>query len=219
VQHTNNWLLIICSLTGFGLVAGSLALLWCRRITLDGRAIGCQPDGQKGGDAAAPGGQASQAPTQPPASELSLWGKIMLKTPYPVLIMLLMGAALLAFPVYGSIKPLRMVNIKGKLGERGKGTMIQVVAIADERPVGVGQTVNISVPYLENGKYVIKYTNKAGRWLGEDHVYMKDGTTEYELLGVNAEMGALNEPGQPVAQRSEVEDKNVVDEFGRGVGR
>lgn len=214
MQQAGNWFLIICSLAGFGLVAGSLALLWCRRITLDGRAVGCQPDGNnEGGGEGARGALASQTPAQPPASELNLWGKIMLKTPYPVLLMFLIGALLIAYPVYGSIKPQHMVTLKGRLGEQGEGAIIQVRALIREHQVGVGEELDIKVPYFENGIYVIKYTSEEGDRLGVDYVSLEPGTDNYQLKGFDTQRAALIARKPIAAKQTEAEDVKVVNQY------
>lgn len=202
MQHIQNWsLMILCSLSGLVMVTGSFLLLWNRLASLS-------DDGKS-------------------ETDVNLFDKIKFKTNYPVLVMFFFGALLLAFPVYSSVTacrdpayhlmpPLRMVHLKGRVGDRSKGAKVQVVAVVHEFKVGAGEEVDFSVPYVEGRKYVVKYMDKSGRHLiNDEDVLLMPGKEDYKLEGVDPEAALADEAGEaaPVASQTRVEQKSVVDEF------
>ena len=163
-------LLLLCALAGLILVLGSLFLLWKGRIYLD----------REGNS----------------MSEIELPMGIKFKSQFPVLIMFLFGAALVAYPAHRASqacvdppfhreKPLRMVSLKGKLAGENR-IDIQVFAIVDKITSRPGQEVELRVPYLDDRLYVVRYTDVAsGRLMDKEEFRLPQGKMEHELRGVD----------------------------------
>jgi hypothetical protein len=194
--HIHNWpFLLLCSLAGLAMVAGSLILLWNRRITFD-----------------------SQSPNP---SVLDL-GKIRLSTHYPVLLMFAVGALLLAYPVFSSATscidppfhnkmPLRMVKLKGKIIKEG-GADVKVYAAVDEQEAEAGDDIDLEVPFLDDRRYIVRYVNPlTGGVIGSEEFRLAKDEDERILRGIRSQVEA-NAQAVPAAE-PQVEQKELADEF------
>jgi hypothetical protein len=163
-----NWtmsLFALCSLAGLLMVAGSLLLLWKGRIYLD-------KEGQS-------------------VSKVELPLGIKFESQFPVLVMFLFGVFMLFIPIHycpqlcgnpaAHLKqPLEMVELRGKVNS---GKPVQVNVIAAERMTDTKQGVDVSVPYFQNGHYVVKYYNARGEYAYSENVDLRAGETKRELIG------------------------------------
>lgn len=186
-------LLLLCSLAGLVMVVGSLILLWKGRIILD----------REGNS----------------VSEVELPLGIKFKTQFPVLVMFLFGIFMLAFPIHHSPnlcpnlsfhkkKPLEMVLLKGKVAA---DTDVQVFAIVDSQRANAGQNIDLSVPFLEDRRYRVRYTDKSGSLLTEEEFRLSPGKESHELTGVQVKVEISDRALAIVRQQTE--SSSVISEF------
>lgn len=152
-----NWtmsLFALCSLTGLVMVVGSLFLLWKGRIILE-----------KQGDNYS-------------ASEVELPLGFKIKTQFPVLVMFLFGAFLLAFPIH-CCPPLEMVTLTGKVNWNKP---VEVYVVVDSQTTDANQGINLRVPYVKDRRYLVKYKVTDGGLLPDENVLL-NGPSEYKLQG------------------------------------
>lgn len=183
-------LFFLCSLAGLAMVAGSLFLLWNGRIYLD----------TKGEN----------------VSEVELPMGIRLKTQFPVLIMFLLGAFMLSYPIYThpSLCPslslhgkpmLEMVELKGRVDKD-----VQVYAIAATQRANTAQGVELLVPYVQNRAYVIKYADSEGKHLYEEDCWPTAERKRCELHGFVLQQNPA--PG-PAVERGQTLPNDTVAQF------
>jgi hypothetical protein len=133
-----------------------------------------------------------------------------MKTPVAGLIMFVMGVFMLFIPIHYSPKmcpdlafhqkkPLEMVDLRGKIST---DTNIEVFAIVDEQQANADQTIALSVPYLADRRYVVRYFNKAGEMVDEETFRLRKDDKVYELRGVR-ERGAAAVPSPTAAIKLE----------------
>lgn len=189
----NSSLFILCSLAGVMLIAGSLYLLWKGVIDLRG--------GHGVSEMVLPGG-----------------GKI--KLPVPALVMFVLGVFMVVFPVYKSPElcpdlpfhkktPLEMVELRGKVSA---DTDIEVYAVVDERRASANDSFVLSVPYVQNRHYIIRYTDKFGSELTQETVLLGPGEKTHELRGVQLVRSAPAEH-PPAIRLEQAEASDTVAEF------
>lgn len=173
-------LFFLCSLAGLAMVAGSLFLLWNGRIYLD----------NKGEN----------------VSEIELPMGIKLKTQFPVLVMFLLGAFMLSYPIFTHPRLCPNMNVHGKpmlemMELKGRvDSDVQVFAIAATQRANTAQGVELLVPYVQNRAYVIRYSDASGKPLYEEDCWPTQERKRCELHGFVLQQTAARapvvEPGQ-----------------------
>jgi hypothetical protein len=152
--NLNSPLFLICSLAGLLLVSGSLFLLWKGVIDL-------KP------------GQA--------VTEMQV-GNATIKTPVPTVFMFALGVLMVVFPVYKSPdKALEIVKLRGRVST---DTDVEVNAVVDQREAHASNDFDLSVPYLENRRYLVRYLDKSGSELDKESFTLGPGETVYDLRGL-----------------------------------
>lgn len=191
-----NWVLLLsCSLAGLIMILGSLYLLWRGIFDL-------------------------KSETKD-STTITLPGGFQMKTPVAGLIMFMMGVVMLYIPIYYSPKmcvdlafhqkkPLEMVDLRGKVST---DTSIQVFAIVDEQEANADQTIALSVPYLADRRYVVRYFNKAGEMVNEENFRLGKDDKTYELRGVKLNRGAPAPIATPAIKLEQQESSASVAEF------
>ncbi|MEP6818441.1 MAG: hypothetical protein ABJA18_02835 [bacterium] len=192
-----NWLPIIsCSLAGLIMVIGSLYLIWKGRITLD-----------------------KESKT---STKFKLPGGFEVESPVAALLMFLLGVFLLFIPIHYSPlmcpdlafhkkKPLEMVELRGKVST---DTNIEVYAIVDEQTANAEQTVSLSVPYVSDRRYVVRYINAMGALASDETFLLKEGEKFHDLIGVKETKGAAAAASPtPAIVLEHTESPSAVSEF------
>lgn len=192
-----NWLPIIsCSLAGLIMVIGSLYLIWKGRITLD-----------------------KESKT---STKFKLPGGFEVESPVAALLMFLLGVFLLFIPIHYSPlmcpdlafhkkKPLEMVELRGKVST---DTNIEVYAIVDEQTANAEQTVSLSVPYVSDRRYVVRYINAMGALASDETFLLKEGEKFHDLIGVKETKGAAaGASPTPAIVLEHTESPSAVSEF------
>jgi hypothetical protein len=191
-----NWVLLLsCSLAGLIMVVGSLYLLWIGRMDL-------------------------KSETKD-STTITLPGGFEMKTPVAGLIMFVMGVFMLFIPIHYSPKmcpdlafhqkkPLEMVDLRGKVST---DTNIEVFAIVDEQDANADQTIALSVPYLADRRYVVRYFNKAGGKVDEENFRLSKDEKVYELRGVRERGAAATASPTPAIKLEQQESSASVAEF------
>jgi hypothetical protein len=189
----NSSLFILCSLAGLLMLLGSLYLLWARRIHLSRDSSG--------------------------VTEFEVLG-FKVKTPVPALVMFVLGVVLVVYPIERSPhlcpdltlhkKPsLELVTLRGKAAA---DTDVEVYAIVDEQPANASDNFTLSVPYVQDRRYVIRYTNKADRsLLDEEHFRLEPGEKEHQLRGVRANLKVGEQT--PAIKLAQAEPKDIAAAF------
>lgn len=191
-----NWnlsLFIFCSLTGLVLVVGSLYLVWKGIIYLDRE--------------------------NNSASELEMPGGFKVKTPVPALVMFVLGVFLVVFPVYKNPELCpdmslhkkhlpEMVRLSGKVAA---GEDVEVYAIVDAQKSNVSDNVVLSVPYMQDHRYVVRY--KVGTLTSDEAFRLEQGEKVHELQGVKINGKPEAAPQQQRMGLEHVEPENAVAEF------
>lgn len=188
-----NSLFLLCSLAGVMLVAGSLYLLWKGVIDL------------RGGHG---------------VSEMVMPGGSSIKLPVPALVMFVLGVFMVVFPVYKSPElcpdlpfhkktALEMVELHGKVSA---DTEIEVYAAVDEWQASATDSFVLSVPYVQNRNYIIRYTDKLGNELSQETVLIRPGEAKQELRGVQLVRSAPAEQ-PPALKLEQTEASATVAEF------
>ena len=191
-MNWNSPLFLLCSLAGLLLVAGSLYLLLKGIIDL------------KGGQG---------------VSEMELPGGTKIKTPVPALIMFVLGVFMVVFPVYKSpdLCPdlnwhkktmLELVELHGKVSD---ATHVEVDAIVDEQEVGTSESFVLSVPFVENRRYTVRYLDDSGTVLTKESFILRPGEKVHSLKGMVLQ-GAAPPPPTTV-QLEQSESSATVAEF------
>lgn len=190
-----NWVLLVsCSLAGLIMVIGSLYLL--KRGVFD-----------------------LKSETKD-STRLKFLG-FEIQTNVAGLIMFVMGVVMLYIPIYYSPKmcvdlafhrkePLQMVDLRGKVST---DTNIQVFAIVDEQEANADQTIALSVPYLADRRYVVRYFNKAGGKVDEENFRLGKDDKVYELRGVRERGAAAAASPTPAIKLEQQESSASVGEF------
>jgi hypothetical protein len=149
--------------------------------------------------------------------ELPWFGKI--KTPVPALVIFALGVIMVVYPIYKSPQlcpdlsfhkktPLEMVDLRGKVST---DTDIEVYAIVDEQKANASDSFVLSVPYLQDRRYVVRYTDKSGAEVMEETFRLGPGEKKYELRGVQLKGAAPADPQRLRLEQSE--PSNTVAEF------
>ncbi len=188
-------LFFLCSLAGMVMVAGSLFLLWKGRIYLD----------NKGENVS--------------VSEIELPMGVKLKTEFPVLLMFVLGAFMLSYPIFTHPRlcpnvgfhaktPLEMVELRGKVDSD-----VQVFAIAAVQKAKTAQGIELLVPYVQNRAYVIQYADAQGNPLYDEDCWPTAERKRCELNGftlqrTRAQPSAV-EGGQTLPDSTVAEFRNV----------
>ena len=192
----NMLLLAMCSLAGLIMVVGSLYLLWKGRIALDKQSKS--------------------------ATKFKLPGGVEIETPVAALIMFVMGVLLLFIPIHYSPqmcpdlafhkkKPLEMVELRGNVST---DTNIEVYAIVDEQKANADQTVSLSVPYISDRRYVVRYFNATGEMVNEETFRLLGNETVHDLRGVKINKGAAAAATPtPAIKLEQTESTAAVAEF------
>lgn len=192
-MNWNSSLFILCSFAGVLMLAGSLYLLWARRIAL---------------------GQDSSGVT-----EFEVFG-FKVKTPVSALVMFVLGVVLVVYPIersphlcpdltFHQKMPLEMVNLRGKVAA---DTDVEVYAIVDEQPANASDNFTLSVPYLQDRRYRIRYTDRlSASVLDEENFRLAPGEKVYQLRGLQASLKA--DDAEPAVKPTLAESKETVSEF------
>lgn len=192
----NMLLLVSCSLAGLIMVIGSLYLLWKGRIGLDRETKS--------------------------ATKFKLPGGFEVESPVAGLIMFVLGVFMLVIPIHYSPQfctdlsfhkkvPLEMVNLRGKVST---DTSIEVYAIIDEQKANADQTIALSVPYLADRRYFVKYFNSAGNMVDEENFRLDKDEKVKELRGVKLAKGAAPAAiATPEIKLEQKESTSAVQEF------
>lgn len=190
----NSPLFLLCSLAGFLLIMGSLYLVWKGVINL-------RPD--EG------------------VSEMEVSGVGKIKTPVPALIMFILGVILVVFPVYKypdvcddparhKHPSLEIVELRGKVTEAAN---VEVNAVVDVQEAKASDSFTLSVPYVENRRYVVRYMDTGGTELRKESFILKPGEKLHSLNGMEFQ-GSM--PPAPTLFKSEQsESKETVAEFNK----
>ena len=164
-MNWNSPLFLLCSLAGLLLLTGSLYLLLRGIIDL------------KGGQG---------------VSEMELPGGAKIKTPVPALIMFVLGVFMVVFPVYKSPdlcpdlnwhqkKMLELVELHGKVAD---ATHVEVDAVVDEQQAGTSESFVLSVPFVENRRYTVRYLDASGIELSKESFILRPGEKMRNLKGM-----------------------------------
>jgi hypothetical protein len=192
----NMLLLVSCSLAGLIMVIGSLYLLWKGRIGLNRETKS--------------------------STKFKLPGGFEMETPVAGLIMFVLGVLMLFIPIHYNPKlcadpgfhkkqPLEMVDLRGKVST---DTNIEVYAIVDEQKANADQTIALSVPYLADRRYVVRYFNTAGEMVNEENFRLGKDDKVYELRGVKLNRGAAAAASAtPAIMLDQTESSSAVAEF------
>lgn len=192
----NMLLLVSCSLAGLIMVIGSLYLLWKGRIGLNRETKS--------------------------STKLKLPGGFEMETPVAGLIMFVLGVLMLFIPIhynpslcadpgFHKKQPLEMVDLRGKVST---DTNIEVYAIVDEQKANADQTIALSVPYLADRRYVVRYFNTAGEMVNEENFRLGKDDKVYELRGVKLNRGAAATASPtPAISLDQTESSSAVAEF------
>jgi hypothetical protein len=101
-----------------------------------------------------------------------------------------------------------MVDLRGKVTT---DTDIEVYAIVDEQKANASDSFVLSVPYLQDRRYVVRYTDKSGAQVMEETFRLGPGETKHQLRGVQLKGAA---PADPLRlQLEQSEPSNTVAEF------
>jgi hypothetical protein len=144
-----------------------------------------------------------------------------IKTPVAGLIMFFMGVVMLYIPIYYSPKmcvdlafhqkkPLEMVDLRGKVST---DTSVEVFAIVDEQEANADQTIALSVPYLADRRYVVRYFNKAGEKVDEENFRLSKDDKTYELRGMRLKGPVAAASPTPAIKLEQQESSASVAEF------
>jgi hypothetical protein len=177
-MNFNSPLFLLCSLAGVLLVLGSLYLLW--KGVIDFRS-----------------GEGT--------TEMELTGVGTIKTPVPALVMFVLGVFLVVFPVYKSPelcpdlafhknKPLQIVKLRGKVATAAR---VEVDAVVDAQEASASNDFVLSVPYVENRRYVVRYLNTGGSELDKETFMLGPGEQLHELRGMQLQ-GPVPTPEQRI---------------------
>lgn len=191
----NMLLLLFCSLAGLIMVIGSLYLLWKGRIGLN---------------------KETQSPTK-----IKLPGGFSVETPVAGLVMFVMGVIMLFIPIHYSPKlcqdpafhqkkPLEMVDLRGKVST---DTNVEVYAIIDEQKANADQVIELSVPYLADRRYVVRYFDKDGEMVEEETFRLGKDDKVHELRGVKLKVAASDFSPTPAVELEHTESKSAIAEF------
>jgi hypothetical protein len=183
-MNWNSPLFLLCSIAGLLLVSGSLYLLLRGIIDL------------KGGQG---------------VSEMELPGGAKIKTPVPALIMFVLGVFMVAFPVYKSpdLCPDLTFHRKAALeivelhGTVSGAAHVEVDAVVDEQKASADKDFTLSVPFVENRRYIVRYLDASGVELDKQSFYLRPGERQHTLRGVTLEGTPPPAPSSVKLEQSE----------------
>jgi hypothetical protein len=196
IMDWNMLLFVSCSLAGLIMVIGSLYLLWKGRIDL-------------------------RRETKS-STKFKLPGGVEVETPVAGLVMFVMGVIMLFIPIHYSPKickdpafhlkkPLEMVDLRGKVSTDSN---IEVYVIVDEQKANADQTIALSVPYMDDRRYFVRYVNTAGEMVNEENFRLGKDDRVYELRGVKLNKGAAAAASPtPAIKLEQTESSSAVAEF------
>lgn len=193
-MNFNSPLFLLCSLAGVLLILGSLYLVWKGVINL----------------------RSGEGMTE---MEVSGIGKI--KTPVPAIIMFVLGVFLVVFPVYKSpdLCPdlafhkhplLEIVELRGKVSEAAN---VEVNAVVDVQEAKASDSFTLSVPYVENRRYVVRYMDRSGTELRKESFILKPGEKLHGLNGM--ELQGPMPPAPTLLKLEQSESKETVEGFNK----
>lgn len=200
-----NWLiLLLCSLGGLMMLAGSLYLLWKGRIDM---------------------GKETGTPVK-----IKLPGGFEMETPVAGIVMFVLGVFMLFVPIYYSPKmcpnltfhkknPLEMVELRGKVST---DTDVEVYVVVDEQKANAEQAISLSVPYLSDRRYVVRYMDTTGTELAQQNFRLEQAKSVFELRpvlvrGAHEAGPAVNPTQKIVLEQSE--PSSAVAEFKNEEGK
>ena len=138
--------------------------------------------------------------------EMPVGAKI--KTPVPALVMFALGVLMVVFPVYKRPE-LEIVKLRGKVAT---DTDVEVHAIVDQREAHASNAFDLSVPYLPDRRYFVRYLDKSGAELDKESFVLGPGEREHDLRGVRyKDTGATTS----AASRIPLEQKESSDTVGQ----
>ena len=208
-----NWLiLLLCSLGGLMMLAGSLYLLWKGRINMN---------------------KEGRSPTK-----IKLPGGFEMETPVAGLVMFVLGVFMLFVPIYYSPKmcrdltfhdkkPLEMVELRGKVST---DTDVEVYVVVDEQRANAEQTISLSVPLLSDRRYVVRYMDPGGGELAhqnfrlDQNVRLDSDKKVFDLRPVGMRVKAVQEAGPAASPTPQIileqsEPSSAISEFKYEEGR
>lgn len=192
-MNFNSPLFLLCSLAGVLLVSGSLYLIWKGVINL------------KSGEG---------------TTEMKLSGIGTIKTPVPALVMFVLGVFLVVFPVYKSPElcidlkahthpPLELVKVRGKVAT---AATVEVNAVVDAQEASATSDFVLSVPYVANRRYVVRYLTPGKRQeLDKETFVLGPGEQLHDLRGMQLQ-GTMPSPEQSI-KLEHTESSDAVSEF------
>lgn len=136
--------------------------------------------------------------------------------------MFVLGVLMLYIPIHYSPKlcvdlafhqkkPLEIVELCGNVST---DTNIEVYAIVDEQQANADQTIALSVPYLADRRYFVRYFDKAGVMVDQENFRLGKDDKVYNLRGVKLNRGAAAAASPaPVIKLEQTESKSAVEEF------
>ncbi|HJQ33730.1 MAG TPA: hypothetical protein VJ866_16225 [Pyrinomonadaceae bacterium] len=194
-MNFNSPLFLLCSLAGVLLVLGSLFLLWKGVIDLKpGQGV----------------------------TEMSVGGNT-IKTPVPAVVMFVLGVAMVIFPVYKSPdlcpnkkahEPQELVKLLGKVSTAAR---VEVNAVVDTQEANSSKAFALSVPYVPNRRYVVRYLDACGHELDNETLMLGGGEHSHELNGLNlqgTEPATARCPEQQF-KSEQTESADVAAKYGR----
>jgi hypothetical protein len=193
-MNFNSPLFLLCSLAGVLLVAGSLYLVWKGIIDF------------KSGQG---------------VTEMEVGGA-KIKTPVPAIVMFVLGVLMVVFPVYKSPdlcpdpgfhkrKPLEIVELRGTVSDAA--ARVEVDAVVDVQQAKASDNISLSVPYVENRRYVIRYLDRSGGELSREDFILQPGEKLHTLNGI--ELQGPTPPAPTVAKLEQSESSATVAGFNK----
>ena len=163
-MNFNSPLFLLCSLAGMLLVAGSLYLL--RKGIIDFKSGQGMTKMKVGGAA--------------------------IETPVPAVAMFVLGVVMVVFPVYKSPElcpdpglhahgPLQLVKVRGTVATAAR---VEVDAVVDAQEASATNDFVLSVPYVANRRYVVRYLDAGGHELDRQTFMLGPGEQTHELRGM-----------------------------------
>jgi hypothetical protein len=194
-MNFNSPLFLLCSLAGVLLVAGSLYLL--RKGILDFKSQGGVTKMKFGGAA--------------------------IETPVPAVVMFVLGVVMVVFPVYKSPElcpdkkahgPQELVRLLGKVSTAAR---VEVNAVVDTQEANSSKDFVLSVPYVPNRRYVVRYLDACAHELDNETLMLGGGERTHELNGLHLQ-GTEASTSRCPEQRfksEQTESADVAAKYGR----
>ncbi|HWW75720.1 MAG TPA: hypothetical protein VNZ44_10005, partial [Pyrinomonadaceae bacterium] len=187
-------LFLVCSLAGVLLIAGSLYLL--RKGILDFKSAGM--------------------------TKMKL-GNAAIETSVPAVAMFVLGVAGVIYPVYKSPElcpdkkahePQELVKLLGKVSTAAR---VEVNAVVDTQEANFSKGFVLSVPYVPNRRYVVRYLDACGHELDNESLMLGHGERSHELNGLHLQgtEPATSRCPEQQFKSEQTESADVAAKYGR----